>query len=1240
MKFKPLLIYAVIAASILLFGKLTEENILFPRFNKSYVQRFQKIYSTKEKDLNKIMTEISVALNQPKSTHANDFVLSKHNDLLERQGLAVFVYENDSLKLWSDNSVPIAPLYSESKIDSSFIYLKNAWYVPRTISFQKYKLVGLILIKQAYQYENKFLTSDFQKDFNASPTVKISSDKSTHGYPILDCHNRVLFSLIFDEDTHLPLYQSYIPSFAYFILIIFLLWMVYRVISSIKDLRKRNIAFYAAVILISLLKWLTLRWQIPKVFYNLELFKPQYFATPEFTSLGDLLLWAIIIFAVILIFCKSHTYSNPVTNNKWRLRAELMVRLCMVMIFFYGLFFLFRSLILNSTISFEANKLLRFDSYSFIGYFIIILLFTSFTSYFDKILVLYNHRVSLREFSGMFVLMGVVWAFIFLILGNPLPLFPVIFLILLGIVLIYVRFKLRTAYTYSVLILVVFCFALYTIFIVTYYTAEREYNQKKVFISNLASDRDPVAEYILQSVNKEIIGDSTLLRMIQGRDIDLNNLYDYLKRRYLEGYFERYTLEQITVCTPTDSVLLDSPDNSRPNCYNFFNNMVAERGSKVPESNFYNIDNMNGRVNYLGWFEYHPSNSKLPVSLFLELVSRLASEDELGYPELLLDKRFGQLSKLRDYSYAKYSKGLLISQSGKFNYDLSSKAYNIGDKDFKTLRSGGQDHILYKSGKETLVILSSPTVTLLDLVVSFSYTFMVYFLLITVVVIIIRLPLAREIFEPNFKNKIQFSMMSLLFISLILIGSGTLFFNKRQYYKKHHEVINEKLQSINNQLSQEFDRDQKIDSRWRRGTFNSLNDLLINTSNTFYIDINLYDPRGNLIATSRPEIFEKGLIGVKMNAKAYTELVNETKSNVIHDEQIGKLNYISAYIPLKNKDNKLLAFINLPYFTRQEELTREVSTMVVAAVNIYVLLLLITFLITLFISRKITTPLRFIQTKFSEIKLGQHYEKINYTTNDEIGGLVNEYNRMVTELEKSVEMLAKSERESAWREMAKQIAHEINNPLTPMKLSVQHLQRAWLDKNEKFGTYLERISRTLIDEIDNLSAIATEFSNFAKMPKAMNEPLDLVTKINNAVSLFSNDNVVFHVELNDIHSAPIFADKEQTSRVLINLFKNAIQSVEKNQTPMIDISLLFLDSWYEVRVKDNGKGIPLEMRDKLFRPNFTTKTSGMGLGLAIVKNIIEGAGGTITYETEENLGTTFVFKLPAYQKDNPDANTL
>jgi two-component system, NtrC family, nitrogen regulation sensor histidine kinase NtrY len=1234
MKYKSYFIFLAIALCIFLFGKLTEENILFPRFNQSYVQRFQKIFSEKEKELNKMLTEQAFFLRKTNSLKTNNFFRSNHIGLLERRGLAIFVYENDSLKLWSDNSVPISNLYSQNQTDSSFVHLKNGWYVSRTIRLGKYTVMGLILIKQSYMYENKFFTSAFQKDFDTPPTVKMSSGKIPGSYPVKDCQNKFLFSLIFDKSTCHPFFQTNIPSVAYLFLMIYLLWVIYHVIREISDKKQRNKVIAFTIFALICIKITMLYFQIPRVFYNLELFRPQYFASSYLIpSLGDLLLWAILIFAIGFIYYRLFTYHWSVQESRWQFISKLSVRLSGVFLFFYSTFFLIRSIILNSTISFEANKLLLFDSYSFFGYIVIMLLFTAFTLFLDKVLQLYVNKTSFLKFFLWFCLTGLFWALVFYIVQNPIHGVSIIFIMILGGSLIYVRYKLKSAYTYTTIVLIVFLYSVYSVFIITKYSVLRNYNHKKVLVTNLANEHDLIAEYILLTIDKDLQKDTFLCNMVTGNDIFPEMIESYLKHNYMVGYFDKYNLAQITICDPQDSVYLEPPDNSWPHCYTFFGNMIKERGTQLPGSNFYFIDNMNGRISYLGWFEYKSPKYPTTVSLFIELASKLVNE-ALGYPELLLDNRFNQLSRFKGYSYAKYYRGQLVSQYGGFSYNLSAKYYAAHTGEYASMRSGGYDHLVYRPSNGTLIVLSSPALTILDLAVFFSYTFVVYFFIITLIVLLINLPLVKVIFESNFKNKIQYSMLSLLFASLILVGTCTLIFNKRQYFKRHHAIVSEKLQSTYFELLQSLVQERKIDTSWKSYQYNNLNELLIRISNVFYIDINLYDPNGNLIATSRPEIFNKGLMGRKMNAEAYSALVNETKAEVVHDEKIGSLKYISAYMPFKNKDNKLLAFLNVPYFTRQEELTHEVSTMVVAAVNIYVLLLLIASLISVFIARKITMPLRLIQSKFSEIKLGQQYEKMDYPGNDEIGGLVNEYNRMVSELEKSVEMLAKSERESAWREMAKQIAHEINNPLTPMKLSVQHLHRAWVDKNERFGEYLDKISKTLIDEIDNLSAIATEFSNFAKMPKAISQPLDIIVKINNAVSLFSNDDVDFNVTLNGISEVEIFADKEQISRVFINLFKNAVQSVEKGTRPMITIDVRIIDTWLQVRVTDNGKGIPLAMQGKLFRPNFTTKTSGMGLGLAIVKNIIESAGGNITYETKENIGTTFIIDLPVHTRKN------
>jgi two-component system, NtrC family, nitrogen regulation sensor histidine kinase NtrY len=1217
MNIKTFIKYVFIALLIYLFGKLTEKNILFPRFNNSYVQHFQRVYNDKEKALNEIILKVISLTKKRQIINAHNPFFLEYIGLLEQKGLAVFVYQNDSLKFWSDNTVPISNSYSNSGIDSTFLYLRNAWYVPRIVKTGNIAVVGLIQIKQVYQYENKFLVTKFQKDFNVPASVKISTRELPNSFPIYNSKQRYLFSIVFDTSTQHPFFQKYIPSGAYFLLIIFILWTIYNIIIQIHDRITRNRTIIITILGFIFVKIITLKLLMPRVFYELDLFYPQHFASSQLIpSLGDLLLWAITIFFLVLLFNKGFTffYSAKWQKRSWLIQLELMFHLLIISGLFSGIFYLIKSIILNSTISFEVNKLLLVDSYSLIGYLVIVLLFASFTYYFDKILLIFKETVSFYAFYTVFILSVIIWlAFVFVI-GDTVLFLPIIFFAVLCSFLSYVRIKLNSVYKYSTLIVVILLYSLYTVVIVTKYSSIRNNDQKKVLLTNLANERDPVTEYLLTEKYNVIKRDSVIINLGKEKNIDLNSLYNYVKHRYFEGYFEKYAL-QVNFCNLHDSLYLNPPDDTYVHCYDFFESMVTERGTKLPGTNFYYIDNKIGRINYFGWFK-----SDNNASLFVELDSKPVSEI-LGYPELLLDTRFVLRSVFKEYAYAKYYKSQKISQYGTFSYNLSDSIFKNAKNEYTLMHYEDHDHLIYRPSEDSLIVLSSESVTFLDTVISFSYTFVIYFLVLTIVVLFTRLPFIKNTFIPNFKNKIQYSMMSVLFLSLILIGGGTLYFNIRQYYTKHYAIISEKLKSIDSELSQTLVLGQHIDQN-----------LLFNLSNIFYTDINLYDKDGSLIATSRPEIFQKGLIGIKINAEAYNELVNKMKAEVIHHEKIGKLNYISAYMPFKNKDGKLLAFLNLPYFTTQEELTREVSTMVIAALNMYVFLLMITFLIAVFISQKITMPLKVIQSKFSGIRLGQKYEKIEYSSNDEIGGLVNEYNRMVTELEKSIEMLAKSERESAWREMAKQIAHEINNPLTPMKLSVQHLQRAWEDKNEQFDEYLNKISKTLIDEIDNLSAIATEFSNFAKMPVAINQKLDLITKINNAVSLFDSDNVDFHVFLNNHKEILIYADKEQVSRVLINLFKNAIQSVAKVTKPLITVDVNTDEKNVTLLIKDNGKGIPKEIQEKLFRPNFTTKTSGMGLGLAIVKNIIESSNGKITYETKENQGTTFIIILPLYKE--------
>jgi two-component system nitrogen regulation sensor histidine kinase NtrY len=401
----------------------------------------------------------------------------------------------------------------------------------------------------------------------------------------------------------------------------------------------------------------------------------------------------------------------------------------------------------------------------------------------------------------------------------------------------------------------------------------------------------------------------------------------------------------------------------------------------------------------------------------------------------------------------------------------------------------------------------------------------------------------------------------------------------------------------------------------------SLDRLVSNTN----IDFNIFDGSGKMIYSSQPRIFDLGIVSERMNPGAYFTIFEKGITQFIHRENAGRLRFISAYSPFTDRSGKIIAFLNLPYFEKQNDLNKEVSVFLSALVNIYVLLFALAVFLTIFISSRITKPLILIQEKMSGIRLGTANEKIAYSENDEIGRLVHEYNRMIDELSVSAEMLAKSERETAWREMARQVAHEIKNPLTPMKLSVQHLSRTFKEKGSD-PELLDRITTTLIQQIDTLSNIATAFSNFAKMPQPLPVKTELRELIMQISELYASD---CNIEIKGEQEYFVMADRDQMNAVFSNLLKNAVQSVPSERPCRITVSLSREEGFHVVEIADNGIGILEDQRDKIFKPNFTTKSSGMGLGLAIVRNIIEQANGSIWFTSSYNTGSSFFVRLPS-----------
>jgi len=320
--------------------------------------------------------------------------------------------------------------------------------------------------------------------------------------------------------------------------------------------------------------------------------------------------------------------------------------------------------------------------------------------------------------------------------------------------------------------------------------------------------------------------------------------------------------------------------------------------------------------------------------------------------------------------------------------------------------------------------------------------------------------------------------------------------------------------------------------------------------------------------------------------------------------------------------------LQLPYFSNQADYNSRIASLLNVMINVYALIFIVVGLFAVIIARQITAPLSFIQLHLSKIIYGKKNEPIKWERDDEIGALVTEYNKMIGALENSAQKLAQSERESAWREMAKQVAHEIKNPLTPLKLGLQLLEKSWRDKDPKFDQKFERFSKSFVEQIESLSSIASEFSSFAKMPDTHLEKINIFNMLGQAVTIFvqmDNIKISYHPP-----AAPFFimADRDQVLRCFNNLLKNAIEAAPHDQPGIIDIQQLITSKSILLSIKDNGNGIPENLRGKIFEPNFTTKSSGTGLGLAFVKNSIENAGGKVWFETMQGVGTTFYLSLP------------
>ncbi|WP_445718757.1 sensor histidine kinase [Flavobacterium sp.] len=392
------------------------------------------------------------------------------------------------------------------------------------------------------------------------------------------------------------------------------------------------------------------------------------------------------------------------------------------------------------------------------------------------------------------------------------------------------------------------------------------------------------------------------------------------------------------------------------------------------------------------------------------------------------------------------------------------------------------------------------------------------------------------------------------------------------------------------------------------------------------MEINFFDLKGKLLISSKA-IFKLDKDKPKINPSTLRIIQSSLDKRYIEFSKIEGQSFRSSYTYLKDTKFKPMGILNLPYEENTEFYDNEVQNFLIRFGQVYVFMFLISIVLSYFLSSYITKSLKIISDKMQETQLNQRNEKIVIEDGSkEINLLIKSYNNMVDKLEESATILAQSEREQAWREMAKQVAHEIKNPLTPMRLTVQSFQRKFDSTDVNISKKLDDYTKTILQQIDTMSSVANAFSNFATMPAQQNETLNVVYIVKMALEIFNEDFIQFSALEDEIIAK---LDRTQLIRVITNLVKNAVQAIpEEQENKMVFVTVFRQDNEVKIAVKDNGKGISEENIERVFEPKFTTKSSGMGLGLAIIKNIIENYNGTIIFDTQSNEGTEFLVSFP------------
>lgn len=1152
-----------------------------------------------------------------KKEQKSDALLVKITDMLKRGSedslrwliskplpASYYVFKDDKFVFWTDNKIRrVIPETDQWRYYAG----PNAHVLGRSVTVNEYKVISLIFLKYKFPYENNELSNDFIPELKLDKSIEIVDNAPKDKYAVYDNDGKnYLFSL------KLPSHNIYnekwaIAALVIFTIAFFLLFFLYAHAPFLWHKRHLTIKdFFLTVLFMSVLVVVCLSTNIPSTYFLNNI-------TTAYNYAGNTLLATLthVTFLTVFVFSTVYLYvyflkRGIETSFVGVKRAFLLL---LPSVYYIVFFYILKGLVFNSS---TYLNVLRVDDLTRVSVWNHILLLIWGVGY--LLLFIKMHQVT-KEESGI---ASVIKTDVFILIITVLLCFvsfgkyasyAVFFYVLMGVALyVYEVFSPKAKLRYYLPVFV----GLLSLFVVVNsirMNVDKKEAQFKLLAENLyfneTSQEERYTLLMIRDLEENLLQDSYFQRTVVAPD-SVVFVNDYLNERYFRGFWNKYEMKLV-------AVFPDSEDDK------LYKDLISSLGNRIADTHFYRMNNMNTYMRYLAFYTVVNKRSE-PVNVYMEFYPK-SNYKSFSYPSLLMESPPTIQSQL-SLSVAKYAYGELEYSTGKFSYPSTGKWINKSDKSFFIQDLSAYRHYVYSPSKNIYMVVSEGQIPgLTAYLLYFLYTF-ISFLLITLLLLWVnKLISSRKKVKYNLTSKLFISFISLMTVCFAAISFVTFNYTEEKYKERQLYDISLKKNYIQNALQEKYYWAQQIDSTLTGRLNFDLQDLAY----TYQTDINIYDNNGMLVGSSQPVIFTRNLTSRLIAPKPYFS----NSPNIAENEHIGNLEYLSTYADFYNGEYLQLGFINIPQFLSEDEFKADVQSFIVVIAHISLIIIVLFIIISFLIGRRLTAPLRLIEERLKFIKLGKLNKKIDYRGNDEIGELVAQYNRTVEELERSALLLASSEREAAFKQMARQVAHEINNPLTPMKLTIQQLQRAKTIDEERFNAYFDKSTSVLIEQIDNLSRIAGSFSSFARLPDPKFEEVDVAKKAHLVTQLFMNNNESINIHYVGVEEGIfVYSDREQLIQVFNNLLKNATQSIPKGKKGEITVTLNYTDKMVHVYVRDNGKGVPEEIKEKIFMPNFTTKSAGMGLGLAISLNIIRNSGGDITFESSIGGGTVFHVQLP------------